>query len=214
MSVQLLSFWSDLSNNIGFYSHENSYDIPDGPGIYAWYLPLWIYFDDMEEFVSYVQEISFFPGEDSNGELIETRAAVDFNWDSLSLKVRKSPMSPNYEAWNEKWSSMIADPSSRGIFEEAIMKASIFNPPLYIGRADSLASRYQQHILGAGDKNTFNKRFTQHSKRLGRELLVSDLLFVCVPISNKENKILNDRHLTELLEKVMLHTCRPPFSER
>jgi len=214
MSLDPLNLWLNVTEKIGFYPPGSCQNIPDAPGIYAWYLPLWIYFDDMEEFVSFVQSVSFYPGEDNEGELIKNRSRIDFRWDGVEVDVKKTPKTPNYENWGVKWDAMMGDSESKASFEEALMKASIFNPPLYIGRADNLASRYQQHVEGVYEKNTFNKRFTSHMERLNRNLLVSDLLFVCVPISVKDNMLFNDRQLTELLEKIMLHTGRPPYSER
>lgn len=213
--MDIVNLWGNVTQNIGFYTKETSSKIPNRPGIYAWYLPLWVYWKDMRQFMRLMHQIQTFDagvGAERSAHPKEPKSQVWFNWDYVEISVKKGVRQPNYTEWAPKWDQMLGDPESQDVFTQALMKASIFSSPLYIGRADDLAVRYQQHVEGREGVNTFNSRFEDFMAETGKSLSVSDLLFSCIPFAQKDNKLMNDRELTALLEKMMLHICQPPFS--
>src|SRR6266704_704361 len=109
----------------------------------------------------------------------------------------------------------LEDKALREAFQQALMEASIFMPPLYLGKTDNLRVRYGQHVQGMGpEANVFHTRFTSFTQSLGLTLAVSDLLFVCVQTDRDTDRTLRDANLTELLEHVLMRVCKPPFSMR
>ena len=56
--MPLEDVWRKLGERISFNTRWTCKDIPDTPGVYAWFLPLWIYDDDLTNFISKVHGVS------------------------------------------------------------------------------------------------------------------------------------------------------------
>ena len=48
-NININDIWRNVSSQIGFFTKETATDIPEVPGIYGWFLPLWIYRDNLTE---------------------------------------------------------------------------------------------------------------------------------------------------------------------
>ena len=84
---------------------------------------------------------------------------------------------------------------------------------LYVGKADSLCVRYDQHVNGTGrDEGNFHGRFNEYSHRIGLGIRVRDLLFVCVRTTPVDARVLRRMKLNKLLEMVVMRLASPPFS--
>jgi len=63
--------WAAVASRIGFFSKETSHQIPAIPGIYAWFLPLWLYDSEPERFIALIQNV--YLADDRASEGLQTR---------------------------------------------------------------------------------------------------------------------------------------------
>ena len=209
----LADVWRNVGQRIGFFTKETSDLIPEGPGCYAWFLPLWVYTENLPAFVQLVEKILLYDPE--TGALSQKRISLTLNWDVLSLELRRLAAPGPTSYLQEQWSRVMSTPEVRAVFVRSLMEASIFIPPLYVGKADRLRDRYLQHVEGTGtERNTFHRRFAEFNRREDISLSVSDLLFVCVETPVEDNRLLRELGVNELLEQLLMLLCRPPFSIR
>lgn len=200
--------WRSIGDRLRFYTKETASDIPSEPGIYAWFLPLWIYHDDLSSFINLVNSVYLYDAAEEGTPRATSQLML--NWDSLQITAEPSFHRQPTAAMSAKWAHAL---QHRPAFQTALMEASVLLPPLYVGKADVLAARYSQHVEG-GDGNTFHKRFTEHARAKKLPVQVSDLLFACILTGREEDDVLRAFGLNDLLEKVMMHLARPPFSLR
>jgi hypothetical protein len=207
--MNLADVWREVPKRIGFFTKETRELIPETPGFYAWFLPLWLYDQNPSRFVQIVESV--FLCDRDRPHFAEDEATVQLNWDSIGLAVRRvatARVSPNLEAL---WSNVIGNPGLKATFEQALMQASILLPPLYVGKADSLRVRYDQHVSAT---SLFCTRFTRYCQHLGLQISVTDLLFVCIETPFIVAAEHRDPALNFLLEQLVMALSRPPFSMR
>lgn len=205
--------WRNVEQRIGFFTKETSALIPERPGCYAWFLPLWVYTQDLSALLRLVEKVLLY--DPDTGALSERRIPLTLNWDVIHLELRRLCAAEATQRLQEQWSQVMALPDVRTVFERSLMEASIFMPPLYVGKADNLRERYEQHVEGTSVRlNTFHHRFTEFARQNDMVLSLSDLLFVCVETPLDDNRLLRELGLNELLEQLLMRLCRPPFSMR
>jgi hypothetical protein len=205
--IPIEKIWWDVHQRIGFFTKETAVRIPDTPGIYAWFLPLWLYHENLDELTTALRCIHLFDPVSSSHS-----TSVDFNWEELNILIEKQPRVHITVDLRGKWSEMLADSVSRQAFERALMEASILMPPLYIGKADALNARYAAHVDGRTD---FAERFRCFVRKLPSfvaTLQVSDLLFVCIEVDPKIAKTIREKKLHYLLEQIVMRVSGPTFS--
>ena len=210
--MTLPDIWRDVGKRIGFFTKETRRLIPEAPGCYAWFIPLWIYFENLPKMLEVLNKVSLFePGDDGKATLL-----ARFAWDGVRIEAEKVPTVQVGDASHETWRRVMSDQALRARFQQALMEASIFMPPLYVGKTTNLRVRYNQHVEGVGDSsvNVFHNRFSEFATRCGLPLSVRDLLFVCVQTDRETDKALVEGGVTDLLEHVLMRICRPPFSLR
>ena len=209
--MNIADIWRDVGQRIGFFTKETRDLIPEAPGCYAWFMPLWIFTDDFQKMVQAVSKLLLFdPVKDGTRDTL-----VKFHWEAVSLRLGRLPHFIQSDTRQGDWSRVLADPTLRAAFQQALMEASILMPPLYVGKADDLRARYSQHVEGTtSEANHFHSRFTSFAKSVDIPLAVSDLLFVCVQTDRDIDRTLRDGNLNLLLEHLLMLLCRPPFSMR
>lgn len=149
------------------------------------------------------------------GSYSDEQVSCNLNWDEIHLHVRRTPTAAITPALRQLWEKTITKPQKRGVLERALMEATIFMPPLYVGKANNLQRRYWQHVNGtATDANSFHKRFSEFVVGHDIMLAVSDLLFVCIGTTFDEDSRLERLGINELVEQLLMRLCRPPFSIR
>lgn len=198
---------------MGFFTKETSDQIPEVDGCYAWMLPLWIYRDDLDELLAVVTEMLCYDPSP------EKELDANFNWDRVNLRVRRSVTHHSTPRnTSETWRGLISENRSREALQHILLEASLLMPPLYVGKTDNLKRRYLQHVQGNKQQNNdFHTRFTQCTVNAGLAIEVSDLLFVCIKTPTEIRNAFNARQqehleLNELVERIMMQLCRPPFS--
>lgn len=214
--MDTIQIWNVVSASIGFYTKETAQQIPEQPGIYAWFIPLWVYDDDIFELIKFSQEAllydSDFRQKENPGRGKSKRnAQVNFNWDYLKLEIEKKFKLRDEDSL-KKWNKSEKGGDNNIAIKELLMKASIFTKPLYIGRADNLRVRYNQHIGGSIDKNIFYSRFNEFISQSSVEIEVYDLIFACIPLTQESNNAIKEKDMTEIVESILMNIVQPPFS--
>jgi len=214
--VNINDVWIDVSNRIGFFTNESSGMIPNEPGIYAWFIPLWPPKNE-ENAKDYIEKITNFFSYDFyiGGNNKKATASTKFNWEEIFVSLEKNIITETGSTVEELWGEMKKNLDSSKAFSQALMEATILLPPIYVGKTDDLKGRYLSHVKGTMDKNDFHSRFSDFVDTANYKLAVSDLLFVCIKTSREVNNVfINKRNkgLNFLLEQVIMRIARPPFS--
>ena len=200
-----------VDGRLGFYTKDTSVRIPESPGCYAWFLPLWIYRDDLRDLMRLVGDLLSY-----DYPTPERQTTARFSWETLNLSVRRNADISLTDDICATWDDVIHDERCRPAIQQILIEASLLMPPLYVGRTSSLRRRYLDHTdARALHKNTFHSRFSQCVKALGLKIAVSDLLFVCITTPVELRRALantTDTRLNAMLERVLMQCCRPPFS--
>ena len=197
---------------LGFYTKDTQHAIPDSPGCYAWFLPLWLYSTDLDELLRLVRGLLDYDRHQ------EKHTEVPFQWDSIALRLRHVATLNAGDKVRTTWKRVMADDRAKNILQDTLMKASLFMPPLYVGRTSNLRDRYLQHTsTRPNDRNDFRLRFRTWVDALELPLSVSDLLFVSVGTQSDLSQVLTDLAPDDaelLIEQILMQFCRPPFSLR
>lgn len=201
---------TSVDGRLGFYTQETKELIPEQPGCYAWFLPLWIYQTDLASLMATVGDMY---GYEQDPEKV---VSADFNWHSVSLRVRsQTTVAPTNADLRDTWNQIVADDEAKAALEQLLLEASLFMPPLYVGRTANLKGRYLQHLTETKGRNDFHTRFTECVAKSNMTLKVDDLLFVCVRTHDELGRTLDQFSNVELLvEQMLMQFCRPPFSLR
>lgn len=202
---------TSADGRLGFYTKESRNRIPEFPGCYAWFLPLWLYREDLDEFIRLVS--TFFSYEETPEKEVE----APFTWESVNLRVRRSARIRANDENRTTWQRILSNHEAKDALQQVLMEATLLTPPLYVGRTNNLKRRYLQHTGGDRDKNTFRARFTDHVAKYGFKIGVSDLLFICIQTQKDVSRIFDDlgeKNLNLLIEQILTQFCRPPFSLR
>ena len=211
--MSYLSVFRDLAGRdtwLGVYTKETAHQIPAAGGCYAWFLPLWFYRDDLEALLAVIGELLSYDPDP------EKQFDVPFNWERVGVRMRRHVDMRVSEKQQESWRRLITDGRSRDALQRTLLEASLLMPPLYVGKAENLKRRHREHTRG---DSAFHARFTASAERSSLTLSVSDLLFVCVKtpddlLNAVANGLIEERALDELIERILMQICRPPFSLR
>lgn len=200
-----------VDSRLGFYTSESSDRIPEIPGCYAWFLPLWIYRDDVDKMMKFVGDLLNY--EKNQERQLDAR----FTWDSVKLRLHRNVDVQISNQNRATWRKVINDIGMKNALQQVLIEASLLMPPLYVGRTNNLKRRYLEHTSRDFDTGTFNSRFSEYVKALDYKIMVSDLLFVSIRTSEKLNivfKEFGENEINALIEQILLLSCRPPFSMR
>ena len=205
-----LAVFRDLGSvdgRLGFYTKETRREVPELPGCYAWFLPLWFYRENLDELMRVVGELVAYD------QVSEREVDVPFTWESVNLQVRRDVSFQATDDVRATWDHICADEPKRQALQQILLEASLLMPPLYVGRTGNLKRRYIEHTT----RSAFHSRFTDYVAKLGIKIDVSDLLFVCIKTERELDKVLSgvaQNDFDKLIERVLMQFCRPPFSLR
>ena len=199
--------FGSVDGRLGFYTKETRKAVPELPGCYAWFLPLWFYRQNLDELMHIVGKLVAYD------HVSEREVDVPFTWDSVNLRVRRDAAFHATDDVRATWNNICANEPTRQALQQILLEASLLMPPLYVGRTGNLKRRYLEHTAGSA----FHSRFTDYVAKLGIKIGVSDLLFVCIETERELDKVLSDvaqSDLDRLIERILMQFCRPPFSLR
>ena len=191
---------------------DRGHDIPEHPGCYAWMLPLWLYRDDLGDFLSLTNNVL------NHESVAKVRSSISFSWEDIDLTAARHSRARHTEAKERTWNTVLHDSEALAFLKETLLEVSLFMRPLYVGKTDNLRRRYLQHVEGKDQwSNVFHTRLSQCADALGLKLRVVDLLFVSLKTQripeSIQDKVTDDEY-NLLIEQIMMQLCHPPFSVR
>ena len=201
---------TSVDGRLGFYTKETGDTIPELPGCYAWFLPLWFYRSDLDELMRLIAQVLDYQQNPHRS------VNVPFTWDSVGLRVSRVATVQVSARVRAIWNRVTSNPTTSKALEEVLLEASLLMPPLYVGRTKNLRQRYLQHTAKTGHrKNDFHSRFSTWADAVKLDVGVSDLLFVSVrtreEVSRALHKVDSD-DIEFLIEQILMQFCRPSFS--
>ncbi len=75
--------WTRAGGQLGFYTKYTRDRIPPVDGCYAWFLPLWIYREDLEQQMDVLDRLFRYDPDP------ERQVDAVFNWESVRLRLRR-----------------------------------------------------------------------------------------------------------------------------
>src|SRR5262245_40635276 len=99
--------WAAVADRIGFYSKETAHQIPSIPGVYAWFLPLWLYRDKPDGFVETVQAVLRGDERQAGGGM---GAKVEDHWETIDIRLRRLARCDVTEQFKQTWRAVQNDP--------------------------------------------------------------------------------------------------------
>jgi hypothetical protein len=211
--------WQDIGREIHVFTDQSFEEVPIEPGIYAWFYPLRIQTYDLAEFIREINSVQCFdasvPGKPKHASF------ADFAWDRVHIQIEKQAKEINLPSHIQSmWKKCTEDDVAWEQFRKSVMKASIFVPPLYVGKAKNLNTRCAQHVRGTKDGNDFHSRYEEFARSIDiKAKLVQDLIFAC--ILTKDDRGLGDqdqegdaakKSYEEVVEEIVKYACRPVYS--
>lgn len=221
-----MNILNTLNRRLKIFTHRDRHEIPESAGTYAWFFPLHVFNDykDAQDLADFYRKVfaldSLFSAESnlSEKQYIEDRHTR--SWQSVTLKAEVT-ISPGGELPSDCqkiWEKVQSDSLSKSVFEESLIAASLFTPPLYIGKAKDLKVRYSQHIQDSG----FKARFDSFSRSHSIPLEVHNLIFCCLSLDADSENLMSHEMISDsdgkdmnyLLEQILMKSARPPFSKQ
>ena len=214
--MALNDVWRSIA--VGYFYEANFDKVPAVPGVYAWFYPLRVLSRKKEDLVRTVTEVQKLLCYDA-GLQGKPRGAssVQLSWSSWELSAQLEPqLFELTKTFSSKWNLIAESEVLFSEFQKSLLKASILMPPLYVGKANNLNIRCNQHQNGSGN-NDFHDRFQNFAEQNSLSIRsVKKLIFGCVQtdtsILESENEISSPVH--ELVEAIMKNVCSPPYGVR
>jgi hypothetical protein len=189
------------SARIRIYEWRDREEIPEAPGVYAWFVPLYLYQDaHIDQQIEDVWRLlSYDPSQEGPKK---TSFKIEFHWSEYQAEIEEVFRGGATDKMDQTLKVVLANQQKSVGFQKALIDASILLPPLYVGCAGVLRDRYKQHIAGANGnarQSGFGERFTEYvkarrdPKRSGsvNSLRVEDLLFVAIPFEQNTVELIN-----------------------
>jgi hypothetical protein len=206
----------DLTKHIGVFWEDTFNDVPDVPGIYAWYYPLRIVSLELDPLLRELTTVFNF--DSMVGGPVKWQSDVTLCWRTVQLSATEAPRHHGLPAaLIDRWKSLAGDETALASFRQQLLAASILLPPLYIGKAEKLQTRCFQHIRGSND-NGFHSRFERFAKdhRLTSPR-VEKLIFACVRVQHPaapQTEETAEGSAARLLESILQVAGCPPYGMR
>jgi len=215
----LSDVWRDISKYIKVYNFKDFENVPESPGVYAWFYPLTISSDRIEDLGV---ELSAILNYDSKAESEQKqKATLNYSWKNVEVTVEEEYHSEFKNDAKSMWKSIKDDEDVMRSLRKIMLVSSILMPPLYIGKTNNLNRRCGEHRNSSGDKGSFHYRFEKFTddkilknKRQITHRKVEDLIFVCIDTKNivQSSSIGNSVDFEKLLEEIFKIIARPPYS--
>lgn len=208
-NIRLDKIWQNVNKEIEFFTKPFD-QVPRAPGIYAWFFPLRITTKNINDFIKQVNIV--FNYDVITKSMPHRNHIFNFPWQTIPLKLE---IRYKYEIKHEfvkRWNELVKDEENYNELRKIIMRASIFMPPLYVGKAKDLFTRCWQHINGSHGSKDFHNRYESFAKENKIHFdTVNDLLFVCLR-TKKEGLAISKSE--DLVEEIMKVLSKPKYSKQ
>lgn len=202
-------FDSDLKKRFGFVQASEFADIPEGPGIYAWYLPmrgddgadLLVFLKSLERSISNFAPVTKLEADGTQRKIYIERNVPEFDLASAPIQRLSTTLS----------GSQIQQLS------KLVLMLSFLTEPFYVGMTDAsngLKNRIQQHLQSV---KTFDedKRWTGAFRtRIAHVLGEKEALKRCLVAFVTLPEELVGTETARLLEHILIRTISPSQSHR
>jgi len=217
--VALSDVWRDISSYIKVFTATNFDDVPSSPGIYAWYYPIKLPSNNIEDLGLELSSVLNYDSKLQKDK--DNLGNINFNWKKIEVNLKEKHNEKFPPKIKQQWESFKNNEKLINDLEKMMLVGSILMPPLYIGKTNNLNIRCRQHRSNADiDENNFHSRFENFTKNKVLEnqekLLtqnVEDLIFVCIKTDSLENAEEHNTNSEELLEEIFKLFARPPYSK-
>ncbi len=202
-------FDGDLKKRFGFVKASESEDIPELPGIYAWYLPmrgddgsdLPAFLRSLEKSVSHYAPVTMLEGNGAQRRIQIERNVPEFD-------VSSAPLQRLTESIGSSQVQQIS---------KLVLMLSFLTEPFYVGMTDSsngLRNRIQQHLQSVKSFDE-DKRWTGSFRtRIAHVLGEKEALKRCLVAFVTLPEELVGTDATRLLEHILIRTVCPSQSKR
>jgi hypothetical protein len=206
--LRLNDVWRRVNQEILFFTADTFNDVPAVAGIYAWFYPLRIVTNNIDEFIEEVQIILNYDCETKGAPSRESKS--DINWETFIQKIEIQSKKVDLSSFQHTWDEFSKDQKKFDDLRKIIMRASILLSPLYVGKASNLKIRCYQHINGNGSDNSFHKRFEDYANKVNsKSKKVSDLLFVAIKTEETQGE---SQESEKLVEGILKNLVKPKYS--
>lgn len=209
MSTQNIEdVWRTIDDELGIHCQDkdNFEQIPDAPGVYAWFYPLYVTSRDFDEFLEQIRKVHLYDAWSKGVPRLEDEAKVGWLLLKRTIQFENPPIEIG-EGLRKTWESLAANDDDFFRLREVFMRASLLMPPLYVGKAGTLNKRCYSHIRGI---SKFAERYERRAEEL--ELTcrnVKDLLLLTLKTSSIDEEA--GTAAEDLVEKVLNLVARPPY---
>jgi hypothetical protein len=199
----------DIKARIGFARASDIEDMPESPGIYAWYLPL--RGDDGGDLITFLKTL------EKNTELYTPVTNLAATGTQRQIQIERNP--PRFEYDSPTLQRLASTTSSHQIQSIAniVLMLSFLSEPFYIGMTDSsfgLRGRIKQHLASVNLFDADNSWTGAFRTRVAKTLQQKDALKRCLIAYFTLPEELESGEAARLLEHILIRTIKPAQSKR
>lgn len=168
-------------------------NIPESPGVYAWFKQIMLDETNEENFVASVRDILEYQSWDVEMQTSPGKCGP------YSVEIHLKPHAPGLSESKQKIAEQLAkDQQQRAIMKRLVQEASVLQAPLYVGKSQNLSRRISQHLKGQSD----------FSKKLVHAVHPSQLIVAYIETKDLMVKA------EELMEVLVGITASPRYAKR
>lgn len=202
-------FDGDLKKRFGFVQASEASDIPDLPGIYAWYLPmrgddgadLPVFLTSLEKSIAHFTPVTKLEADGTQRKIHIERNAPEFDLSSAPIQRLASTFS----------SSQVQQLS------KLVLMLSFLTEPFYVGMTDAsngLKNRIQQHLQSVKSFDEDRRWTGAFRTRIAHVLGEKEALKRCLVAFVTLPEELVGTEASRLLEHILIRTISPSQSQR
>jgi hypothetical protein len=198
--------WYNIQGQVHFLTRNTFDQAPAVPAVYAWYYPLRVSTYDLKTFLEEVIAVMSYDAK--SDDIASMESVLSTAWRKYHFTLDSSPTVDEIpRSFANTWERVVKERFESMRMD--LMRLSLFMPPLYVGKTNSLARRLREHIDGRAPAGDFHARFRNFAEERGlSQRTVADLL--CVAITTPEESA-SDEYV-ELIEYIMKTLAGPGFS--
>ncbi len=214
--MALSDVWRSYRKDANVYHKGTFENVPQSPGIYAWFYPLRLSGDDLSEFVREINTVFSFDAKLDG--VAQGSGVIPFCWNEIEIEARlTSTFKKMPNKIEREWGKILENPQAESHFKKMLLRSSVLMPPLYVGKTIDLKRRCNEHLgsrYGDNSENSFCSRFAKFAlEKSIRSRQVSELLFLTIDTQGETVDSCFEENLEDVLEEVMKRICEPSFSK-
>lgn len=211
----------NISERILVFQSQNWDDVPDKPGVYAWYYPIWLNSENLDDLLEELRTVRNYDAK--CGGIPSGIMSLELSWNRFEAEtVIRDRTEKLPESVYQQWKRTLANKKGElNELKKTLMVSSLLLPPLYIGKTKSLRNRCAQHRNASANENsktggTFKGRFEAYaeSRNAITSKKVSDLIMACVLTDDTREVLGNDKNEHSLVEEILKIAAQPAYGRK